>query len=140
MVTVIDNSGSSPDRTAIVEIYVQNAQGGPASGVRTELRDASGAHSRIGQTDRDGRIRFLEGVGGGPCNNLFVMLPGMSNQEFITCADGDEEVTRGFAMSSSGEVIEIEPPDSITSTLIVAGAGSVIGGAGAFVAKRRGLF
>ena len=96
-VTIIDDPATENEIT--VNVLVEDLDGEPIEGAIVELEDRGGSpDDRVGETDTDGRIRFIEGVGPPPknCQTLKLKLKAMDRVKDIGCRNAPATVDESF--------------------------------------------
>jgi hypothetical protein len=96
-VTIID--GPATENEITVNVLVEDLDGEPIEGALVELEDRGGSpDDRVGATDTDGRIRFIEGVGPPPknCQTLKLKLMGMDRVRDLGCRNAPATVSATF--------------------------------------------
>lgn len=96
-VNVVD--GPATNNEIIVNVLVEDLNGDPIEGAIVELEDRGGSpDDRVGTTDTDGRIKFIEGVGPPPenCQTLKLKLMGMDRVKNLGCRNAPATVSATF--------------------------------------------
>ena len=93
---VVGEAPAGPEAVT-VDVKVVDRNGDPVADELVELEDRGGTpDDRTGQTGENGELRFIEGVGGPPCNTQTVLLPDRGQEAGLGCNNGGAELDHVF--------------------------------------------
>lgn len=125
MATIIDdNEHDDASRNATIEVAVEDQVGDPVAGVTVKLENRGGPPRDVyGDTDTDGRVVFIEGVGPPPCNTLTVKIEDEDLEERVGCFNGTEEGSATLVVETDEPAQPADGPVD-GDTIIVASVGA----------------
>ncbi len=106
--TVDVKTGGGSKQQVKVTLAVLDQQQQPVAGTPVELVDLSGDDVQRAETDKRGRVEFVEGVGPAPCNELRAKLPAFDRTVDLGCHNGGETVTETVQVDTGTGDQEVE--------------------------------